>query len=158
MPQAIITIAGITPPGTSKKQGKVTDSYGKTWNVWGDKLQNYRMGVTYDITYEENEYNGTKFYLIKTADPVQAAPPPPQPGNPEPQQRAATQPSQPMNPNKDEMIFICGALNNAFANQNTIPFELTAMEIATFVKKMQQVWRATLGNRAVGDMNDEIPF
>lgn len=155
MPNAVITVAGITPPGVGKKQGKVSDTTGGVWNVWGDKLHLYRMGVSYDITYEDGEFNGRHFKTIKTANPTNAAP---AQATPQPQQHTAPPPS---NQNKDEMIFVCGALNNALSNPNAMPFELTAIELATFVKKIRQVWRATIGNSQQSsddDMNDSVPF
>lgn len=163
MPQAVITVAGITPPGPGKKQGKITDTNGGKWNAWGDKLANYRMGVSYEIVYEEDEYEGHPFRTIKTANPTNAAPAP-QPAvhgqyaAPPAQVIGSTEPSF---TKKDEMIFVCGALNNALSNPNVVPFQMTVIEIATFVKLLRQVWRGTLGatqQQVRDDMNDSVPF
>jgi len=158
MSQAQITVAGITPPGIGKKQGKIQDSVGNSWNVWGDKLQNYRMGVTYDITYDTNEFNGKTFNVIKTANPAN---PNAQAGQvaaaPQAQQRAAQAMAAPSA--RDEMIFVCGIINNALANANVSPFELTPTELIDMTNKARQVWRNTLGKvQAADDMGDEIPF
>lgn len=163
MSQDRITVAGITPPAIGKKQGKVIDTVGRSWNVWGDKLHNYQIGQTYDITYETNEFNNAKFNVIRTLRPVQG----PQPGEviPVAEPRSVIPPRQstsiapPQANPKDEMIFVCGVINNSLSNSNVNPFELTAAELITMVNKARQVWRNTLGNAQTrGDMDDEIPF
>lgn len=161
MPTATITVAGITPPAAGRKQGKIIDADGNKWNVWGDKLQNYRMGVTYNITYDVQEFNNVPFNIIKTAEPAgQGASQPrqvsqPQSGGPIPAFDKA----------KDEHIFVCGALNNALSNTNINPMELQVTDIATFVQKLQQAWKQTLGAPRVSSaprseegMSDSIPF
>lgn len=165
MPNATITVAGILPPGPGKKQGHVHDTEGNKWNVWHDKIQNFRMGVTYDITYEQSEFNGAHFNVIKTANPSNGAPQPrqqqaapPNDGWPGPAPRAPTPMAQQPSV-KDEMIFVCGVINNAMSNPNVDPFAVGAVEFVAMVNKARQVWRNTLGkSQAVGDMNDEIPF
>lgn len=152
MNQDRITVAGITPPAVGKKQGKVIDTVGRSWNVWGDKLANYQMGKTYDITYEVNEFNDAKFNVIKTLKPVMEASGLSGPGMQQPAQAAVQRPIGTQTTQKDEMIFVCGIINNAVANQNINPFELTATELITMVEKARQVWRNTFGKvQAVGD-------
>lgn len=157
MPQATITIQAKQAPAIGKKQGKVQDMEGNLWNVWGDKLQNYREGVTYDIVYEQSEFNGHMFNVIKTANPAAAgqmahamAANPARGQTPPPQQATA----------KDEMIFVCGIMNNSLSNANINPFELTATELITMTNKARQVWRNTLGKSQSNndDIDDSIPF
>lgn len=156
MPQATITVAGITPPAPGKKQGKIIDVAGAKWNVWGDKIQNYRIGVTYDIIYTPEEFNNVAFNLIKTAEPAghgaaQAAAP----------ILRVTEVGSMVERAKDQHIFVCGALNNALSNSNINPFEMQPTEIATFVRNLQQVWKQTLGSqkaRTEDQMSDSIPF
>lgn len=165
MTQATITVAGIHPPGIGKKQGHIIDTTGGKWNVWGDKLHNYREGVTYDITYEVNEFNGAQFSVIKSVRPSNAAPgPQPQRQNdgwPGPQPRQASAPSaQVAFSPKDEMIFVCGIINNSLSNTNINPFEITPIELIDMINKARQAWRNTLGKAQSNnsDMNDEIPL
>ena len=156
--QATITVAGITPPAIGKKQGHIIDSAGSKWNVWGDKLQNYRIGGTYEITYDQNEFNGKTFNVIKSANPSNAAPSQPSrveqkpaDGWPGPIQQ---QPSA-----KDEMIFVCGVVNNAMSNTNINPFEITLTELIAMVDKARSAWRNTLGkSQRRDDMDDGIPY
>jgi len=163
MPAATITVQAKQSPAIGKKQGKIQDTEGKLWNVWGDKLGNYREGVTYDITYEESEFNDHKFNVIKTANPSNNKPstgalprdgwpgPSPRPGQP-----VAPIPLQPNA--KDEMIFVCGVVNNAMSNTNINPFEITLTELIAMVDKARSAWRNTLGrSQKADDMNDEIP-
>lgn len=163
MSQTTITVADITPPEIGKKQGKITDTEGNRWNCWADKLQNYRMGVTYDIVYETNEFNNKQYNVIKTANPSNAAPRVAAPKSsddwPGPAPRQAPPSSQQVAPNaKDEMIFVCGIVNNAMANTNINPFIITLTELIAMVDKARSAWRNTLGKaQNAGDINDEIP-
>ena len=160
MTQAVITVAGIAPPGQGKKQGKVTDTVGGVWNVWADKLNLFNIGATYAITYEENEFKGQRFFVIKTATP--------QGTMPGMQQRApSTHPNPPGIPPttaKDEMIFVCGALNNALANPNIQPFSVNTTEMVAFINLVRQCWRLTLAKgptpveQGQQAMDDQIPF
>lgn len=154
MPQTTITVAGILPPGQGKKQGKVKDTAGGSWNVWGDKLHLFQMGATYDINYEENSFNNTTFYLIKSFAPASTAG-----ATPAPQPRPATLPSAMPVTSKDEQIFVCGALNNALANPNVSPFQLQTTDMVNFVNLIRHTWRQTLGKAQQNNaMDDEIPF
>jgi len=159
MSQATITIAGINPPEIGKKQGKVIDTEGNKWNVWGDKLHNYRMGVTYDVVYETNEFNGKNFNVIKTVTPSNKAPTTKSgddwPGS---QPRQTQPPVQQSASPKDEMIFVCGIVNNAMSNTNINPFEITLTELIAMVDKARSAWRNTLGKaQKADDLADEIP-
>lgn len=166
MPTATITVQAKQSPAIGKKQGKIQDTSGAMWNVWGDKLQNYREGVTYDIVYEESEFNDHKFNVIKTANPSNNKPstgalpkdgwPGPSPGY---DPKAGYHPpiQQPPSP-KDEMIFVCGVVNNAMSNTNINPFEITLTELIAMVDKARSAWRNTLGkSQKAGDLQDEIP-
>lgn len=157
MPSTTITVQAKQSPAIGKKQGKIQDTEGNKWNVWGDKLQNYREGVTYDIIYETSEFEGHHFNVIKTANP--ASGPTPQPRT-APLLQAGTHHTTQAPSAKDEMIFVCGIINNSLSNTNINPFELTATELIAMVNKARQAWRNTLG-KAQGnddDINDSIPF
>lgn len=164
MPQATITVQAKQSPAIGKKQGKIQDTTGSLWNVWGDKLQNYREGVTYDITYDEQEFNDKRYNLItkgnpsngsSAAPPIQAAhrglaQPKPADGWPGP---VTNQPNA-----KDEMIFVCGVINNAMANANVNPFETTLTELIAMVDKARSAWRNTLGkSQRDHELNDDLP-
>ena len=162
MNSAIITVAGVTPPGPGKKQGHVHDTDGNKWNVWADKIPNYRMGVSYEIKYEENEFNGKTFSVIKTANPANAAPVTPSghraPAQPKPSDGWPGPIPHQIDP-KAETIFVCGLCNNAMANANVNPFEVTLTELIAFVDKARSAWRNTLGKaQRADDLNDEIPL
>lgn len=155
MSQANITVAGITPPAAGKKQGDIIDTQGNKWKVWGDKLHLYQMGGSYSITYETNEFKGQQFNVIKTVNP---AAPQQQPRVQQPAPVQAAQQGQQFT-SKDEMIFVCGVINNAMGNSNINPFEITITEFISMVNKSRQAWRNTFGkSQSGGDMDDEIPF
>jgi len=164
MSQATITVAQIAPPAIGKKQGKVQDTNGGVWNVWADKLQLYREGVTYNIVYETQEFNGHQFNVIKTSTPANGTPT----GSPQLQtgvqlpQPAKQQPmfSAPAYTPKDEMIFVCGGFNNVMGNPATNPGTWTVAEMIDLVTKLRTAWRNTFGARpsAGDDMNDSVPF
>ncbi len=168
--QATITVQAKQSPAIGKKQGKIQDTNGDLWNVWGDKLQNYREGVTYDIVYETNEFNGHTFNVIKTANPSNQKPSTgalPQDGWPGPTpppsvggiRNGVYPPHIPQVANaKDEMIFVCGIVNNSMSNANINPFETTLTELIAMVDKARSAWRNTLGkSQKADDLADEIP-
>lgn len=161
MPQTTITVAGIAPPGEGKKQGKITDTAGGVWNVWGDKIPNYRMGVTYEIKYEENEFKGKKFFVIQNAEPAGQAASQAAQARPSP---AGISQSQ-LGP-KDKEIWVCALLKEAIGNPNVDPFNLDRAKYAElgktffdlydylFAKKLPVQRQAPVED----DMDDEIPF
>jgi hypothetical protein len=158
MPQTTITVSGIIPPAPGKKQGKIADSAGGTWNVWGDKLPNYRMGVTYNITYEENEFNNVKYNVIKNAEPAGQGT----------QQTTMplTQPSASVSPqgvflDRDRQIWVNALLGKCLANPNVDPFNLENTKIAEKAKFFEGLFDYLFKpkvTKAGGEMDDEIPF
>ena len=171
MPQAVITVAGITPPPMGKKQGHIIDTVGGKWNVWGDKLPNYRMGVTYNITYEENEFNNAKFFVIKNAEPAGAAPSSRsepshrEPQNPLPPHQSPAAVSQSIVTEKDRQIFVCALMGRAFGNPNTDPFNLERAKIAELGNACFDLFNYLFGPKPKSqgqqprdDMDDAIPF
>ncbi len=167
MTAATITVQAKQSPAIGKKQGKIQDTNGDLWNVWGDKLANYREGVTYDIQYETSEFNGHTFNLIKSANPSNNKPSTgalPRDGWPGPTGNIAERMQSggpgfaiPPTP-KDEMIFVCGVVNNAMSNANVNPFETTLTELIAMVDKARSAWRNTLGkSQKADDMSDEVP-
>ncbi len=176
MPAATITVQAKQSPAIGKKQGKVQDTNGSLWNVWGDKLQNYREGVTYDITYEESEFNGHRFNTIKTANPSnvggqQYAPNPtarpeaaprqaPQDGWPGPNPRPVIPPSPRYGATDEktaERILVCGALNSVLENSNTVPSELSQAQVTAWINMFRNSWLDTFGRRSEADLDDRIP-
>jgi hypothetical protein len=135
------------------------------------------MGVSYEIQYEIKEFNNHNFNLISTANPTNSLsqqstlplqrPPnaqyvPNQPGHqtmPSQAPQAWPGPTPKVQLTvKDEMIFVCGIMNNSMANANVNPVELTLVEMIAMVNKAKQAWRNTFGKfQQADDMNDELP-
>lgn len=177
MPQAVITVTGITPPAPGKKQGRIIDTENQSWNVWGDKLHNYRIGVSYNIGYDTQEFNGHQFNVIKSAEPTNRVPP----VTAAPQASPQTYSVAPGFTVKDEMIFVCGAFNNLMSLPDA--WNLTKEQMADKVEDLMWTFQVTLGGkgrpveetakqasgpagsptqkpqyRTAQEMDDEIPF
>jgi hypothetical protein len=188
----IITVAGVTHPAAGKKQGKIQDTQGRQWQVWADKISQFNAGQSYEIlTSKTTQFNGATYVTIgefrEAAPPAYSAPPPQQvrapfyqpallPPMPAPQQAVAA----PISEHLRRMdIFICGAVNNALANQNVNPLAVNPEIMMQFITMMKEVWKKTLGPNAgqaqppvtqaapppvpgqmtaAAPFNDEIPF
>lgn len=164
MPQAVITVER-KAPRPDKKQGHLFDTGGGRWNVYNDKLANFREGVTYEINYEENEFSGTKFNLIKNAEPTNKA------ATVTASSQGSTSPSD-----KDREIFVCALLKEALGNPNVDPFTLDRAKVGEFGRMCSDLYTYLFKQKAAapkpaapsppppepeeqkGEMNDEIPF
>lgn len=165
----IITVANVEGPAPGKKQGRVTDTQGRKWQIWGDKLHDYSIGVTYEVTkVKSNYFNGQQYVTIMESHPVGGSS-----GGPigQPVARSNTSGSTITIPlpesNKDEQIFVCGALNNTLANPNINPMSLGVQDLVGLVNAYRDTWRNTFGRKpatvakpqsAGDDMEDSVPF
>jgi hypothetical protein len=150
-----ITVAHVEQPAQGRKQGTVIDTHGNKWKVWPDKLANYSPGNTYDITYKVNNFKGFESKVIDNSVMKSAGQAPLQ----------AAQPSfLPANYTKDEMIFVCGALNHALGATLT----LNKVNVLGATNMLREVWAETFARAPVKikskvetgvnpDFNDEIP-
>lgn len=166
MSNVVITVADINQPAPGKKQGKVIDTTGKTWQVWADKLYLYAPGQSYNITYKTTNFNGKDYYTIDQSAPAGSAAIAPPPRGTTPTQRAAAVvPPIPTVSDYQEAerikrrdIFVQGILNNSAQNQDFVSMQTE--ELIGFTEKLMIVWFNTLGKKpqTASDMNDEIPF
>lgn len=151
MSGVVMTVTNIEWPQLGKKQGRITDSTGKQWGVWADKINHYQLNQTYEVTFDTNEFKGKTYYVLKTATPVNGSRPPMNGGGaPSNPTRVVVDNSKPF-PSDDSRrmdIYICGGLNNMMANPNIKPLELTAGDIANLTTKLKQAWKLTLGPQA----------
>ena len=183
MPDAVtITVATKTAPlfdpktGQPKKQGKITDTTGKNWQVWADKLAFYEEGKSYIIQqYKANEFNGMTFNLIEKVVPAT-------PGT-QPQvtknvgtTRSIYPPTTVAPPSVEDYklterikrrdIFVQVGMKNVDVAT------MSEADIESIVNKLTKVWHNTLGRESVtaiaamkpspvqrrDDMDDEIPL
>jgi hypothetical protein len=197
----IITVAGVTYPAAGKKQGKIQDTQGRSWQVWADKMGQFQAGQSYEIlTSKTTTFNGAVYVtvgefraLTPGAGMAQPSFPPPMPATPpvaqQPFYPAASPPpmpapqqavAAPISEHVRRMdIFVCGAVNNALANQNVNPLSVNPEIMMQFITMMKEVWKKTLGPNAgqaqppvtqaapppvpgqmtaAAPFNDEIPF
>lgn len=160
MSNIVIQVVEIIQPEIGKKQGKVVDGTGKIWQVWADKIHLFQLGQSYNITYKTSTFQGKTYHTIDQSAPAGSAAISP-PSQPRPAQQAVgtVATTMPLT-TKDEMIFVCGAINNTLSNPNVNPAEFTAIELIDLVKKFQATWRATLGKKpSTSDfIDDAVPF
>ena len=168
-----ITVQKVSWPTEGKRVGSVTDTTGKRWGVFPDKLGGFVEGGSYTI----KEYsafttnNGNVIHTIKVARPGGAAP---SPSN----GQSAPQSGPPPNDNQRRMdIFVCGAFNNLLANPSVKAGDLTQIEMIDILHKIKSSWVAVFGPTPINtpaapqrpapssspryenpDMNDDIPF
>lgn len=153
-----ITVADVVYPAPGKKQGKLVDQTGKTWQVWGDKMGGYQVGGHYLVKkYKTSDFRGQTYYTIEEAIPVGAGPGTQQSA---PAPRPTGQASGPAPTVTDAVrrmdIFVCGAFNNIMANPNTNPAMLQAQDMIEMIRRLKETWAKSFGRNE--DMNDDIPF
>lgn len=183
----IITVQNIVHPAPGKKQGKILDTMGRSWQVWADKIGQFYIGQTYEVLQSKvTNFNGATYVTIGEFRPLSG--PTPSPTVPVPQAqipitqasvvapaRAATPPSIGEAERRMD-IFVCGAVNNMLSNANISALEVSPADLMKFITMLKEVWKRTLGPNAndynqptqtmtppapsqpPNDMNDEIPF
>lgn len=167
MPDIQITVADVIQPGfdsktgQQKKQGKIIDTTGKSWQVWADKLGLYEAGGNYTITqHKNNVFNGITFNVIEKMTPggLPAVGTVRTISTSAPKQTRVPMQQQGLTP-KDEMIFVCGGFNNIMANPNTPAATMSLPERIAIVESLRATWRNTFGKtQASDDMNDALPL
>lgn len=154
MSDVVITVASKVPPSAANKPGRIVDTTGKQWDAW-EAYPNLIEGQSYILKkIKTRQWNNKTFFTIIEAMPMVSAP---QTGVP-PGTFIPTPP--PMPPyTKDEMIFVCGGLNNILSNPNTDPGQLKAENVIEYVNGLRRAWRNTFGKtQQSAEMNDEIPY
>ena len=174
--ETTITVATITAPkpntrtGAQKKQGKITDTTGKNWQVWADKLNLYEQGHSYIVQQVKSfDFNGMTFQTIEKMVPVKPGQQSPAPQNPG--YRSAI--NTPTPPSIDEYKLAERVKRrDIFVQVGMKGLDFTTMpeaEIESLVNKLTKVWHNTLGREhsnitpqkpfvPVDDMDDEIKF
>ena len=157
-----ITVADVIYPAPGKKQGRIIDQTGKTWQVWGDKMSGYSRGGNYVISkYKTSEFKGQTYYTIEEVSPVGQMP-----GMANPVSAPASIGVSPSDTERRMDIFVCGAFNNIMANPNVNPALLEAADMINLVKRLKATWVNTLGPNRPGttqraaqnsDLNDDLP-
>ena len=169
MNNVTIQVAQVQPPAPGKKRGKVIDTSNIAYQAGYPLLGSFQPGQSYNITYKDDSFNGFAFRVIEQATPASgqmqmAVGQPAVPTQPAPQafQRApqGRQYGRQTDEDLPERIFVCGALNAALSNTNTIPINLTEAQLTAIVNNLRRVYKRTFGGQptAGDDMNDEIPF
>lgn len=168
MSNFVITVADKKPPTGRAKTWKVYDSTGKMWLVWPEKADEMQIGANYVINrYSQRQWNNQNYNTIDEFSPAGgAAQAMPQQATNSPYQQAPQQTTAaptyrpaPVSDNKDEHIFVCGALNNIMANPNTPALTMTVTERIRLVNDLRTTWRNTFGGQqSADDMSDEIPL
>lgn len=152
MADLVITVAETHEPRPGGKQGRVVDTSGKSWQVWGDKLNQFHIGASYKVEdWKTNSFEGRNFITINKFSVIGGAAAP----------KAAAKPQHtPYGSTDDktaERIFVAGAYNNWMGKPGTdVP---TESECVGFVNMQRRVWTRTFGGKPTfgDDMNDEIP-
>ena len=157
MSNIVITVANKQPPTGRAKTWKVYDTTGKMWLVWPAKVAEMQIGANYTINrYSQRQWNGQTYNTIDEFTPAGGSyQAPQQTSMPMSQPQRYATPSD----NKDEHIFVCGALNNIMANPNTPALTMTVTERIRLVNDLRTTWRNTFGGQqSADDMSDEIPL
>lgn len=149
MQTATVTVRYVNPP-KGKGPASIKDDKGTYWKFWTRDipLDRFAVGQSYTVGYKSEPYNGQDQYYIQEV--IEAG------GNsPAPQKPAdngwthtdgngsgATRTSGNGNGQRDEFIFVCGALNNALANGSV---EMSVTSLVPAVQALRDTYRQTFG-------------
>lgn len=156
MPSLTATVAYVNDPKPGKKNGSIKLGDGTYLGVRPNMLSQFSAGKTYDIEYEEHDYQGQTYKTVKTAKAqvngasAQGAPP----------QRAS------WSPKDSEHAFVTKILGDAVRGGQ---IELTVDTLTAAVRMLRKVHKqgfadgpvapaSQQGQQVDPEMNDEIPF
>ena len=135
MSQQTITIAFVNQPRQAGgKKGSVKDTEGRYWGVWADKLGQYQVGQSYDITFETTQWQGKDQHTIKSAT-ARGAPVAANNGN-------GMTPRQPTAPTDAERMFVCSLLN---AGIQSGKIDVSENSVGAATNMLRRVWQGTFG-------------
>lgn len=135
---AEITIEKIWQPSAGKKWGNLQATNGNRYFGPPAMLANYAEGETCIVEYELGGNDGTLKGLKRKVTQAKNG------GPAMPAQSAIVSASSPTY-TKDEMIFVCGALNHMLGNQMVDPAKVTTAQGIATVNMLREVWAATFG-------------
>lgn len=70
MPSATIGVQYVNPPAQGKKMGSIKDANGNYYGVQPGMLGLFQQGGTYEIFFEDREFQGKTYHTVKTVKPV----------------------------------------------------------------------------------------
>lgn len=90
MPTVTIQVAGTEAPAYGKKRGRIKDTNGTLYQALPSFLNMVKIGSAYDLTYKDDEFNGTKFRVVEGVAPAMGVPGPQSAARPSPHQTATS--------------------------------------------------------------------
>jgi hypothetical protein len=137
----IVTISFVNQPKQpGGKKGTIKTKDNEIYGVWADKLANFQPGKTYEIKFEESEYNGKTYRTVTNWTEKTAEQPPA--GNGSGNGNGGQQYYRPTSPVDAERMFVT-SLVNAGVQAGKVNF--SGVEIAAAVNAAREAWQQTFG-------------
>ena len=140
-----ITPKFINPPKEGKTNYSVKDTDDFLYSLNPQYLESFNIGVPVEVTYENREFNGNWFKMVKGARPPQAQSQPAPGPAPRPAGSVFSQ---------DKHIFITGVTGRAMGSGNFAAVDIKDIALAAAAAFDALINRETPSQ----DINDEIPF
>jgi hypothetical protein len=140
MQTATINVRFVNPP-KGKGPASVKDDQGRYWKFWTRDvpLDRFAAGQSYTVGYKTEPYNGEDQYYIQEVMGGEASAPAAAKSN---GAAAPAHSSGNGNGQRDEFIFVCGALNHALGNGLV---ELNVTSLVPAVLALRDTYRQTFG-------------
>lgn len=153
MNTATVEVAFVNKPAAGKKMGNIKLKDGSYYSVSPAMLSQFSGGGTYEVTYEEHDYNGKIYRTVKTVKQAGQA------------NGATPSGGGKHSESSSEDIFVCGVVNN-LARAGELKERLTVDGIAKLTHGLRLGWRkgkfpmpeVHTKEQSQEDMNDEIPY
>lgn len=157
MPDVTITAEGVFPVKAGKKQGYIKDENGALYGAFPTVLNTIKRGARYTITYKVNEFNGEQYKVVEKAVLVAGS---------DTNTGGSGQTANNYVPDreKQEHIFVCGAVNSILSNPSVDVTQIDTGWLAKITSAARAAYalawaqpKAAASSRK-DDMDDEIPF
>jgi hypothetical protein len=142
MPNAVIQVQNIYQADPGKKTGKVRDVTGADYRVKPADLAVMREGATYDVFFEDNNFNGQTYHMVKSVKAVGGGAAPAQNFVPAKSNGNASSYYKETSARDAERMFVCSILN-AGIQAGKVQFDST--HIKATVVGLRGVWQETFG-------------
>lgn len=156
MPDVTITAEGVFPVKAGKKQGYIKDENGALYGAFPTVLNTIKRGARYTITYKVNEFNGEQYKVVEKAVLVAGS---------DTNTGGSGQTSVGYVPDreKQEHIFVCGAVNSILSNPSVDVTQIDTSWLAKITTAARAAYALAWSHKAAdgnknADMSDEIPF
>lgn len=155
MPEATVTVSGVFDPKAGKANGTIKDTEGKMYLAEPKLLSQVRAGGRYTLGYKFGNGNFGNLMFVEKVSAVAG-------GAPAAGGSGQTVNSYVNDREKQEHIFVCGAVNSILSNPSVDVTQIDTGWLAKITSAARAAYALAWSNKPAeakkNDMDDEIPY